>query len=210
MIGDRCVCRSALSERAPRWGQWTIRMILCVVVACSMLPATAHGQDRGWEMSRRGGPAGTDVSIALRDLPPDTPVLLGFGGVGSPHEILVSTVTDEDGVMTAEARVPTWVEPGVAYLFYMAYADQRPVLFSEPFLVTGPDGVVRLEGTITDEGTTCVAMRGPHDELFTLGGDLGNLAPGDRVVVVATIAEMSLCMQGLTLAVREVRTSRGP
>jgi hypothetical protein len=144
------------------------------------------------------------VTVRITGLPSTTAVLLGFGGIGSPHEILDDTVSSVEGVASWTVTVPSWVEASHTYLFYMAYGDQRPVAFSEPFLVVGPDGVVTLEGTITDEGVSCVSMRGPNGGLFTLAGAPATLSSGDRVIVEATVAEMSVCMQGLTLAVREL------
>ncbi len=129
---------------------------------------------------------------------------VGFGGIASPHEILGEALTDPEGALSLTDTIPSWVEPNRSYLFYLAFSDQRPVAFSDPFLVTGPDGVVQVGGRITDEGVTCPAMRGPDDELYTLAGSIGSAAPGDDVVVTATIAEASICMQGITLVVQQL------
>lgn len=66
---------------------------------------------------------------------------------------------------------------------------------------SGPDKVVTVTGTITDEGVECIAMRDSEDRLYTLAGDTGEYGPGDKVCVRGTIAEMSHCMQGTTIAV---------
>lgn len=161
-------------------------------------------QEATFVISPRFGVAGTQVSVRITGLPAQTGALLGFGGVGSPHEILDDTVSDAEGVASWTATVPDWVESDRSYLFYLAFGDQRPVDFSDPFLVTAPDGSVRVEGTITDEGVGCPTMRGPHDELYTLAVSSFAARVGDQVVVVGTIAEMSTCMQGITLDVREI------
>lgn len=68
----------------------------------------------------------------------------------------------------------------------------------------GPSGpglnVVRVVGTLTDEGVECPAMRGDDGELYTLGPrDMVRGEVGDRVRVTGRIAEASICMQGTTL-----------
>jgi hypothetical protein len=162
-------------------------------------------QETALRVTPRGGVAGTEVQVRMTRLPPNTGILIGFGGIGSPHEILSQTESDADGVISVTVKVPAWVERNTHYLFYWAFADQRPRTFSDAFLVTGPDGIVRVEGRITDEGGACTAMRGAHDALFTLTGNTGTVATGDRVVVEATVAEASTCRQGTTLAVRTLR-----
>ena len=161
-------------------------------------------QQADFLISPRSGRAGTDEEVRLTDLPIRTVVLIGFGGIGSPHEILVSAEADDAGELHAAVRIPDWVEPSRTYLFYMAYADQRPVDFSEPFLIVGDDDTVEVEGRLTEEGTTCPAMRGPHDELFTLAGMPEGASLGDTVRVRARVADMSMCMQGLALEVIEL------
>lgn len=65
----------------------------------------------------------------------------------------------------------------------------------------GPD-VVRIVGTLTDEGVECPAMRGDDGELYTLGPrELIRGEVGDRVRVTGRLAEASICMQGTTLIV---------
>jgi uncharacterized protein DUF5818 len=60
-------------------------------------------------------------------------------------------------------------------------------------------------GVLTDEGVECQAFRSDEGRLFTLIGDLHGYLPGDRVVVVGTVAPVSYCMQGITLAVLYIR-----
>ena len=44
-----------------------------------------------------------------------------------------------------------------------------------------------------------------QDRLFTLLGDIGNPAPDSRVTVEGTIAQTSICNQGITIAVTKIR-----
>jgi uncharacterized Ntn-hydrolase superfamily protein len=63
---------------------------------------------------------------------------------------------------------------------------------------------VEVAGVLTDEGIECRALRGDDGRLYTLTGDLGDFATGDRVKVTGTKVEMSICMQGTTLAVKRI------
>lgn len=166
-------------------------------------------QEAGPVASPPGGPAGTPVMVRVDGLPPGESIVVGFGGIGSPHEIMGDAVIDADGRAELELRIPAWVEANRTYLFYWAWADMRPVSFSSPFLVTGPEGAVRVGGTLTDEGVTCPAMRGGDDTLYTLAGSIGELEPGARVTVVGHLAEVSICSQGLTLAVDHIEPAGG-
>lgn len=157
-----------------------------------------------------GGPAGEEVVVHVTGMPPGTPAIVGFGGIASPHEILGDGSTDSAGGMVLTDTIPSWVEPGRTYLFYVAFSDQRPVAFSDPFLVTDQDGQVRVHGRITEEGVSCTAMRGSDDVLYTLTGSVASVSPGDEVAVVATVAEVSICMQGITLVVRELESAGSP
>lgn len=69
---------------------------------------------------------------------------------------------------------------------------------------------VTIEGVLTDEGVTCPALRGDDGELYTLAGDIGDLQPGQRVRVTGEVAEMSMCMQGTTIALHEIAPLAGP
>lgn len=63
---------------------------------------------------------------------------------------------------------------------------------------------LRIEGTLTDEGVECPALRGRDGELYTLAGDLKGYAAGDQVWVEGAVAQISFCMQGTTIAVERI------
>lgn len=63
---------------------------------------------------------------------------------------------------------------------------------------------VHIVGTVTDEGVECPAVRTDDGTLYTLTGNIPRLAPGDRVEIVGTPAELSYCMQGVTLEAQAV------
>ncbi|MCI0431109.1 MAG: DUF5818 domain-containing protein [Rhodospirillales bacterium] len=64
-----------------------------------------------------------------------------------------------------------------------------------------PDrGEICIRGQLTDEGIECPALRGESGVLYTLAGDTGGFEVGDEVCVCGTVAEVSFCMQGTTIA----------
>jgi len=56
-------------------------------------------------------------------------------------------------------------------------------------------------GQLTDEGIECPALRSEDDSLYTLAGEIGSFVVGDHVCVCGTLAEVSICMQGITIEV---------
>lgn len=154
----------------------------------------------------RGGPAGTEVDLTLLALPPATVVLVGFGSLSAgAHELLGEAVTDGEGAASVRVRVPEWAEAGQNGFFFWAYADQRPRGLSDPWFVTTADGTVRIRGRVTDEGERCLALRDARDDLYTLTGETGALAPGAEVAITGTLGDPAACGQGVTVAVRQVR-----
>ncbi len=62
--------------------------------------------------------------------------------------------------------------------------------------------VICIKGVLTDEGVECQALRTDDNELYTLVGDqVKDFKLGDKVYVSGTLAEVSFCMQGKTIAV---------
>jgi hypothetical protein len=152
----------------------------------------------------RGGVAGTEVRVRMSRLPPNMAAVIGFGGIGSPHEILAQTESDAQGELVATVRVPAWVERDRAYLFYWGPGDMRPAGFSEPFVITGPDGVVRLSGSLGRGDDGCRTLHGEAEAMYALSGEIGSAADGARVVVEATVAEAPSCGGRTTLVVRAI------
>jgi hypothetical protein len=71
------------------------------------------------------------------------------------------------------------------------------------------EDMLTVQGVITDEGIECLALRGDDGTLYTLVGPLPDLVPGDRVRVHGRRAEMSVCMQGVTIEVAGVEVVGG-
>jgi hypothetical protein len=68
---------------------------------------------------------------------------------------------------------------------------------------------VTVTGTLTDSGVECPAMQRDDGELYTLvpRDAVGLQASGRRIRVSGTVQEVSICQQGVTLAVDEVASA---
>jgi hypothetical protein len=72
-----------------------------------------------------------------------------------------------------------------------AASDQRSILPEQP-------GNPPIEGTLTNEGVECPALRANDGKLYTLTGSLNGFKPRDRVCVVPNYIDMTYCLQGTT------------
>ena len=71
-----------------------------------------------------------------------------------------------------------------------------------------PDGILRIGGTLTDEGVECPALRGDDGQLYTLAGDLAGASIGETVCVEGRLVEISICQQGITLEIQNIAAGR--
>jgi hypothetical protein len=156
--------------------------------------------------SPSGGPPGTEVSVRMSSLRPVTETLIGFGTFGE-HGFVGRALTDAQGNLAATVRIPDDALSRETYFFFVAYDDQRPRGVSDPFHVTGPDGVLRRRGRISVTGTECAVMVGDDRVTYALIGDTARLAVNEPVEVAGTISPTPApCGQGLAIVVREIRT----
>lgn len=164
-------------------------------------------QRRRIQVTPRGAPAGAEVEISVSGMPPLTGIVFGFGNL-QQHSIIGRSATDEEGSATEKLILPDWSERDKVHFFFVAFADQQPRGFSDPFHVTAADGTMRVSGRITDEGTSCTALRTARDDLYTLVGDMSAWKPGDRVALRGSIGEGAPCGdQGITVVVSEIRAA---
>ena len=54
---------------------------------------------------------GEEVAIEMEQLPPATPIYIGFGALGGNHQLLTQTTTDDSGNLANPVQVPTWATP---------------------------------------------------------------------------------------------------
>lgn len=94
-------------------------------------------------------------------------------------------------------------------LFVLTACAQPPTSANEPAMqpkpATDANGELTIIGKLTAEGVECRALRADGtNELYTLAGKTGEFQNGEHVKVVGTIAEISFCMQGKTIAVKSI------
>lgn len=95
----------------------------------------------------------------------------------------------------------------IKLIFVGRSAATLAVIFCATCSQAGPvprDGILRINGILTDEGVECPALRGDDGQLYTLTGDLSAAAIGDEVCVDGQLVEISICQQGTTLHVEEL------
>ena len=83
-----------------------------------------------------------------------------------------------------------WERPIVFIVFNGIFS---PIGISDPFHVTDESGMVQRTGRITDEGLGCVTLRDSDQYVYALGGNVGDLKPGDEVVVEGAISLEGPC-----------------
>ena len=141
----------------------------------------------------RTGPPGTVVKVYTENLPLQARIHVGVGAMRAGFEALAEGTQDIWGEVSATVRIPayaTWERPVVFIVFNGNFS---PIGISDPFHVTNEEGLVRRAGRITDEGLGCVTLRDGDQYMYALTGDLGDLKPGDEVVVEGTVTVDGPC-----------------
>ncbi len=152
----------------------------------------------------RGQP-GSRVILTVSGLPGKVPVTIGVGPPRSRYEVIGKTTTSERGGFETDVGVPDWAEAADRLVFTVESEDGRIRLVSEHFTVVAvagasPDETIVVTGTLSNEGASCPALRGDDGALYTLADpEAGGFVPGDRVHVEGKVAEVSTCMQGVTI-----------
>ena len=141
----------------------------------------------------RTGPPGTVVEVYTENLPLQARIHVGVGAMRAGFEALAEGTQEMWGEVSATVRIPdyaTWERPLVFIVFNGIFS---PIGISDPFHVTNEDGLVRRTGRITDEGLGCVTLRDGDQYMYALAGELGDLKPGDEVVVEGAVTVDGPC-----------------
>lgn len=190
---------------------------LSALLALTLAPGDADAQRRVapdslrmiQEVSPMWGPPGTEVTVFTENLPLQAKVHLGVGATRTGFEALHEAEQGMWGEVSGTITIPESAPWDRAVLLVAFDAIFAPIGLSQPFHVTRPDGVLQRTGTMTDEGVECPAFRDADGYLYTLIGDVGDLAAGDSTVVQGRFVEASVCQQGTTLeVVRVLDTAR--
>ena len=155
----------------------------------------------------RLGPPGTVVEVYTENLPPQARIHVGVGAMRAGFEALAEGTQDIWGEVSATVKVPgyaNWQRPLVFIVFNGVFS---PIGISDPFHVTDDNGMVQRTGRITDEGFECVTLRDNDQYVYALSGDLGDLKPGDEVVVEGSISLAGPCGGADAIEVIEWRKS---
>jgi hypothetical protein len=147
---------------------------------------------------------GSPVVLRAVGLPGKANVIAAFGPPRGEQPAIATGVTDERGAIELDATVPAAARPGEPGVFAIETENGRVRLVSDTFTVAEPGPApgtrVDLDGTLSNEGVECPALRGDDGRLYTLTDPAaGGFGPGDRVHVVGEVAGMSMCLQGIPL-----------
>ena len=150
------------------------------------------------------GPRGTEVSLLLPGLPPNTGFVIAFGGLRGGYQWVEQVTTDEMGVLDTEVRVPDWAEEEQAGYFFVKLPARPPFATRAFFVSNDAQGPVRLRGEITEDGESGVGLYGPEGEPYCLFGELPQVEPGARVVVEGSFGNPEECSEGIPLVVERM------
>jgi hypothetical protein len=188
------------------------RHAIALVGALAVMLATAdlaEGQRRVRADSVRNiqtvvplfGPPGTVVEIASENLPLAARIHLAVGAMHMGFETLAQGDQGEWGDISGQIRIPpsvSWNHPIYVIALNGVFS---PIGLSEPFHVTDANGMIQRRGRITDEGDTCLTLRDDDELLYALTGDIGDVSPGDEVLVEGVYSATSTCMEGSSIGV---------
>ncbi|MEM9681954.1 MAG: hypothetical protein AAF942_01700 [Pseudomonadota bacterium] len=111
----------------------------------------------------------------------------------------VSDSDTADRAVSADRRIPgtipsaTGTPPAAQHSAATGVPPQRTAAASNCY-----------RGRLTEEGSTCQAMRTDSGGLLTLAGPLRGFGDGDSVCVCGVQATQQFCGQGMTLLVRDI------
>ena len=166
------------------------------------ISATAR---RHLSFSPQAGPIGTRVELEGEGFRPHEQLRLLMGRTASDLRRQRNIQANRRGRVQTSVEIPEWAWSGRRVFFGLQSSDGRRRAMAGPFRVTAkPPQPLTLRGTLLTGGAECAVFRSDDGRRYSLTGNLGNFRPGDRVVVRGRVAEVSICMQGQTLAVQRI------
>jgi hypothetical protein len=147
------------------------------------------------------GPVGTTVTVHTENLPLQARVHVGVGATRTGFEALFEAEQGMWGEVSATVTIPESAPWDRAVVFVAFNAIFAPIGISDPFHVTNAEGLIRRSGRVTTEADGCLTLRDTDDYLYALAGDVGDLRPGDDVVVEGSYSETGPCIDTSTIGV---------
>lgn len=177
------------------------RLVTLPAAAVMVLAVPVSGQyggPAGPTTSLRGGPVGTEVQLSMTSgLAPGARVSIGFGGLSGGYELITRTEVGPDGAVSATATVPSWAERNFVYFFFVN-AGGGVRLFSDPFIVTGPDGLLQVVGAVSEATEGCVVINALDDTRYALSGVTTPVMVGSRITVDGHVAPQDAAPEAST------------
>ncbi|WAJ30099.1 LysM peptidoglycan-binding domain-containing protein [Antarcticirhabdus aurantiaca] len=162
-----------------------------------------------------------NLSIDRGPIEPGGTALIRLSGFGQRETVTVTAgpargrqLTQYQGrvppgrATIVEIDIPSRARPGERWIVE-AQGDRGSYASSE-FRVDEPDiggEEITVSGVLTNEGAECPTLRA-RNGLFSLSGRLGRFHPGDIVTVTGVLTDYSVCQQGQTIEVDEIRPAR--
>lgn len=156
---------------------------------------------------------GEPVSVRASGFPADMAVEIGAGPPQSEFDVIARTRSDSRGMVQESLEVPDWASSHPQLVFIVQTPDARTRVVSEPIRIAeqrdgGGDGTVRLTGRLVD-GVECPALSADDGNLYPLAlTDGDQFQAGERVEVVGTEAEASICVEGTAIEVQSIRQAQ--
>ena len=153
--------------------------------------AAQYGGQTGPATSVRGGPVGTEVHLSMSGgLAPGARVSIGFGGLSGSYELLGRAEVAADGTLATSVTVPSWAERNLVYFFFVN-AGGGVRLFSDPFIVTGAEGLLQVIGAVSEASDGCVVITALDDTRYALNGVATPVTVGARITVDGHLAPVA-------------------
>jgi len=162
-----------------------------LAAAASVLPALPGAAQVGGSprptLSAQGGMVGDPVTVTMSStLAAGSRVSLGFGGLSGGFELLERAEVGPGGAMSFSVAVPSWAERDLIYYFFVNVGPGTRIL-SDPFIVTGPEGELRVTGAVSEVADGCVVIVALDDTRYALNGVTGPVLVGSRIAVDGTL-----------------------
>lgn len=188
----------------------TIAGLAAFALAGCQTEARSGGGDPTPAGPRVNGPVstvapGSEIQVRATGFTQFGNVRVSFGQPAAEHKLVLETGADGEGRLDLRLKVPAWAEPGHPYVVVIAAPGYVPRAVSEPFIVANGGELIRVDGTLTTEGTDCITMRDQAGTLYTLAGSSPELEVGTSVTVQGRVAAASACAQGTALVVDSIQ-----